>query len=73
MPSIKRVISYTGLNIKEALELPCDLFQLALKNAIIEELSQTEEGRNYLKDCKRLQITEPDMVSIEKHWKVGEE
>lgn len=50
--------------MNEALDLPCDLFLLCYKNRTVELLSQTEEGREYLKDCKRLRQTEMDMDGL---------
>lgn len=64
-------MEYSGLNYYEALELPCDLFQLMVKNSIIDELQQTKEGRQYLDDCKRLEATEPDMGSLQQLLQKG--
>lgn len=33
---------------------------------MIDELNKTEEGRQYLIDCQRLQETEPDEAAIMK-------
>ena len=57
---IRRVIRYSGLDYYAALELDCDVFLLMNKNAIVEELQQSEAGRAYLEKCERLQVTEPD-------------
>lgn len=64
MPSIRRVIEYSGLNYYEALNLPCDTFMLMSKNAYVDEMSKTEAGRAYLEKCARMKITEPDMGAI---------
>lgn len=61
-------MDYTGLNIHEALDLPCDMYLLAIKHATIDKLSQTEEGRKYLADCERLQTTSPDLEAIAKRF-----
>lgn len=71
MPSIRLVIEYTGLNINEVLNLPCDMFKLSLKHATISKLSQTEEGRKYLEDCERLKRTSPDIKAIQKRIEIG--
>lgn len=64
MPSVRAVVDYTGLNLYEVLDLPCDMFKLCLKHATIEKLSQTEEGRKYLADCERMKVTTPDFKAI---------
>ena len=68
MPTLKLVIDYSRLNIHEALDLPCDMYLLIVKNATIDKLSQTEEGRKYLADCERLQKTSPDLEAIAKRF-----
>lgn len=45
-------------------EMPHDLFRLCLRNAMVAEYEQTEEGRKYLQDAVRLRQTEPDYVKI---------
>lgn len=66
MPSIKAVIDYSGMNYEQVLDLPIDTFQIMLKNYIVEKLKQTDEGRQYLADCERLQASEPDMIAVRK-------
>lgn len=64
MDSIRQVILYSGLNYNEVLQLPTDTFLLMRKNYVIEQLRKTEEGRKYLQDCKRMEVTEPDFEAI---------
>lgn len=64
MQGVKRVCEYGRLSFWEALALPCDLFQLMLKNSIVDELQKTKEGREYLADCERLEATEPDIAGL---------
>lgn len=64
MPSIKAVIEYSGMDYEQVLNLPVDTFQLMLKNHIVDKLNQTEEGKQYLADCERLQAKEPDMKAV---------
>lgn len=66
MKSIKRVIDYLNISYYEALELSSDVFLLAAKNHYIDELNSTEEGREYLKLCNRLNTTELDEVGFRK-------
>lgn len=44
--------------------MPCDLYALCLRNALIAELEQTAGGQEYLKDAVRLAQTEPDFDKI---------
>ncbi len=52
------------MSFTEALALPCDMFALIKKAAVIDELNQSDEGKEYLADCARLSMTEPDLDSI---------
>ena len=60
------MVEYTGLDVHAALDLPCDQYLLFYKNWYIDRLSQTEEGRQYLDDCKRLKQTRLDKKALEK-------
>lgn len=64
MDAIRQVIQYSGLSYTEVLKLPTDVFLLMRKNYVIEQLKQTEDGRKYLADCKRLGTTEPDFEAL---------
>ena len=64
MPSIKMVMDYGRLSFNEVLELPCDVFLLMKRHAYIDQLNETEEGRQYLRDCERLRQTEPDYEAL---------
>lgn len=68
MPSIHRVIIYSGLNYYQALQLPCDLFRLMYKNSIIEELNKTDEGREYLAKCERLNTQTMDVEALKRKF-----
>lgn len=61
MPAIRRVIEYSGQSYAEVMQLPYDVFLLMLKHAVVDEYRSTPEGRQYLADCERLKITEPDV------------
>ena len=50
------------------MDLPCDVFQSMLKNSIVEEYNQTQEGRDYLAKCKRLQTTTLDEEALHKKF-----
>lgn len=64
MPQLQLVAEYGGYTLDGALDLPCDLFALARKHAVIKQLEQSEEGRQYLADCERLTKTAPDFEKL---------
>lgn len=64
MPSIHRAIEYSGLDYNKVLLLPCDVFLLMVRNHYIDELKSTQEGREYLEKCERLNTTEIDIQGI---------
>ena len=64
MTMVQTVIKYSKLSYREVMQMPCDLFFLMKRNASIDALSRTEEGREYLKDCKRLETTTPDYEAL---------
>ncbi|MDD3502505.1 MAG: hypothetical protein PHE63_00240 [Eubacteriales bacterium] len=66
MKDIKLVIDYSGLNYNDVMQLPVDTFRLMLKNAFLDRLMSTPEGRKYLEDCERLKQTAPDMDAFRK-------
>jgi hypothetical protein len=48
----------------DAFQLPVDLFMLYHKNAIVDKLMQSQEGRDYLEDCNRLKQTKMDKQGL---------
>lgn len=66
MQTIRLVMGYTGMNYKDVLNLPCDLFMLCRKNAIVEQLMKTEQGREYLQDCENAKHTKPDFEGLKR-------
>lgn len=60
MPALLKVARATNLTLNEVLELKQDVFLACLKTAVIGELNETEKGREYLEDCKRLNTTSLD-------------
>jgi len=57
-------MDYGRLNYFEVMQLPFDLFLLMKKNAFIDKMNESEEGRQYLKDCERLRQTTPDYGAL---------
>ena len=58
------VSDYTGLNFNEVVELDCITFKMLVRDAFIDTMSQTEEGRDYLEQCWILDQTEPDIARL---------
>lgn len=57
---------YTGLNFNEVIELDCITFKMLVRDAFIDRMSQTEDGRDYLEQCWILKQTEPDTAKLKK-------
>ena len=64
--SLKLVSDYTRFNFSEVLELDCITFKILVRDAFVDKLSQTEEGRDYLEQCWVLTQTEPDKAQLRK-------
>ena len=62
--SLKMVADYTRLNFNEVVELDCITFKLLLRDAFIDMMSKSEEGRDYLEQCWILKQTDPDTVRL---------
>ena len=58
------VADYTRLDFNEVVELDCITFKLLLRDAFIDMVSRTEEGRDYLEQCWILKQTDPDTVRL---------
>lgn len=67
--SIKAVSEYTGFNFSECLDLDCYTFKVLIKDSLINRLSKTNEGREYLEDCWLIRQTAPDRESLRKKFK----
>lgn len=66
----RRLVSeYTGLNFHQVGELDYGVYLLWLRDAYIYMLNRTEEGRQYLDDCWRMEQTKPDRAKL--HQKLG--
>jgi len=49
-----------------ALNMPCDLFQAHLKNAVVTKMMQSEQGRKQLQDYSRFNKTQPDIKKLDR-------
>lgn len=58
------VASYTGLNFHEVGQLDYGTYLLWLRDAYINMLNQSEEGRAHLDDCWRMEQTKPDRAKL---------
>ena len=66
----KRLVAeYSGLNFHEVGQLDYGTYLLWLRDAYIAGLNQTEDGRQYLDDCWRMEQTKPDRAKL--HQKLG--
>lgn len=46
-----------------------DIYLFFMREAMIYENSQTKEGREYLKNCWRMEQTKPDRESLRRKFK----
>ena len=58
----RAVSKYTGMSFRELDDLACDEFLLHYRNAIIEQLMQSEEGREILREFKMSQLDEDEAL-----------
>ena len=58
---VKMVADYCNLSLVDALNLPCDLFALALKKAFILKLRNSKEGQEVLKLSEYMERTDCDL------------
>lgn len=63
------VSEYTGFNFKIINELEAFEFWLYLRDSIVYKYMQTEEGKEYLENCWRIEQTKPDRKSIRNKMK----
>lgn len=62
----KIVYEYTGYNFDRLDELDVFEYWLLLRDAVVYNYMQTEEGREYLENCWRIEQTNPDRESLRK-------
>ena len=53
----------------EVQEMEIDVYLFFMREAMIFENSKTEEGREYLKNCWRMEQTKPDREGLRKNFK----
>lgn len=61
----RRLVSeYTGLNFHQVGQLDYGTYLLWLRDAYIQTLERSEEGREYLDNAWRMTQTEPDRIKL---------
>lgn len=60
----KQVMDYTGLSLLDIQEMDLDVYLFLMREGYIYDLSQTEEGREYLDNCWRVEQTKPDREGL---------
>lgn len=63
------VSDYTNMSFSDVLNLDCYTYKLLLRDAFVEHMSQTEEGREYLEQAWLLTQTKPDRKTLRKYLK----
>lgn len=67
----KLVMDYCHIDIYGVQEMEIDVYLFFLREAMIFENSQTEEGRKYLRNCWRIEQTEPDRQRLRERYGKG--
>ena len=62
-------MDYCNINIYDVQEMEIDIYLFFLREAMIYENLKSEEGREYLKNCWRIEQTEPDKEGLRKKFK----
>lgn len=65
----KRVAEYLRISMLEVEELDLIEYLFYLREAVIYNNSQTEEGREYLRNASRLEQTSPDRKRLREKFK----
>lgn len=65
----KRVAEYLRISMLEVEELDLIEYLFFKREAFIYNCSQTEEGREYLRNAKRLEQTSPDRKKLREKFK----
>ncbi len=65
----KRISEYLKISVKEVEELDLIEYLFFFREAIIYNCSQTEDGREYLRNAKRLEETSPDRKKLREKFK----
>ena len=55
---------YTGMNFDMLMAMDCITFKMLFRDAFIDRMRKTEEGREYLENCWLMKQTEPDRARL---------
>lgn len=64
MKNVAYLIKESGMGYKEVMELPYQIFLSLLKQFRVLDLESTEEGREYLEQCRVLRTKEADLTAF---------
>ena len=62
------IAEYTGMSFPELMQIDCITFKMLLRDAFINRMRQTEEGREYLENCWLIKQTEPDRARLRRDF-----
>ena len=62
------IAEYTGMSFPELMKIDCITFKMLLRDAFINRMRQTEEGREYLENCWLIKQTEPDRARLRRDF-----
>lgn len=65
----KLVMDYCHIDIYEVQEMEIDVYLFFMREAMIFENSKTDEGREYLRNCWRMEQTKPDREGLRKNFR----
>ena len=65
----KTIANYLNISVIEVQELDLVEYLFFLREAFIYNCSQTDEGREYLRNAKRLEETKPDRQKLREKFK----
>lgn len=64
----KLVSDYARIDFFEVQEIDIDIYLYLLRNAFIARMSETKEGREYLKNAARIRRTEPERDKLRERF-----
>ena len=62
------IAEYTGMSFSELMKIDCITFKMLLRDAFINRMRQSEEGREYLENCWLIKQTEPDRAKLRRNF-----
>lgn len=63
------IAEYTRMSFAELMQIDCITFKMLLRDAFINKMRQSEEGREYLENCWLMKQTEPDRQKLRREFK----